>query len=273
MHFTRVPLFQKFIPKAEMQTFVDKHVRRKYNYLYTGKNVDIIKFNITFNHLFYQSYTQNLGNKSIFSDPNSNKRQTPANKSLNPTDRDAQENKFIPDVPRHSNSSLSNIVKHGSNAGQRDYYSYDALVAAMHQAILDNTDMIRCEVEILGDPYYLVTGGIGNYRPTLQDSGITTDGEAPYQTHDVVVILEFKNPIDINSKTGKAVFDDNKVPFSGCFRVTKVQNKFVDGMFTQRLSLVRIPGQPYDNVKPPLPESQALSVGLVNADAPIQPDN
>lgn len=62
----------------------------------------------------------------------------------------------------------------------------------MHQAILDNTDMIKCEVEIIGDPYYLVTGGIGNYRPVLLDGGITTDGEAPYQTHDVVVVLEFK---------------------------------------------------------------------------------
>jgi len=273
MHFTRIPLFQKLIPKTEMQLFVDKHVKRKYSYLYTGKNVDIIKFNITLNHLFYQSYTQNLGNKTIFSNPELTKRRNSTNKSLNYTTPEAEENKFIPDSPRRSDSKLSNIVKHGSNAGPRDYYSYDVLVSGMHQAILDNTDMIRCEVEILGDPYYLVTGGIGNYRPTLIDSGITTDGEAPYQTHDVVIVLEFKNPSDINSKTGEAIFDDTKVPFSGCFRVIKAHNKFMDGLFTQRLSLVRIPGQPYDSSKPPDPKSPATRVGLVDVDAPAVPFN
>lgn len=272
MHFTRVPLFQKLIPKPEMQLFVDKHVKRKYSYLYTGENVDILKFNITFNHLFYQSYTQNLGNKTIFSNPDLTKRRNSTNKALNPTNPDAEENKFIPDSPRRSDSKLSNIVKHGNNAGPRDYYSYDVLVSAMHQALLDNTDMIRCEIEIIGDPYYLVTGGIGNYRPTLVDSGITTDGEAPYQTHDIVIVLEFRNPSDINSKTGEAIFDDTKVPFSGCFRVIKAHNKFMDGLFTQRLSLVRIPGQPYDSSKPPSPDNEASRVGLVDVDTPPNQD-
>jgi len=272
MHFTRIPLFQKFIPKAEMQNFVDKYVKRKYSYLYTGDNVDIIKFNITLNHLFYQSYAQNLGNKTIPIYTDSNKKQNSVNKGLNSTDPDVALNTFIPEAPRRADSKLSNIVKHGSNAGQRDYYSYDVLVSAMHQAILDNTDMIKCEVEIIGDPYYLVTGGIGNYRPVLLDGGITTDGEAPYQTHDVVVVLEFKNPSDINQSTGKATkFDKGAVSFSGCFRVIKVQNKFVDGMFTQRLHLVRIPGQPYDSAKPPVAGSSASTVGLVDVDAPSPP--
>jgi len=132
----------------------------------------------------------------------------------------------------------------GGNATRPEYDSYDALVKNMHQAILDNMSMIKCDLEILGDPYFLCTGGVGNFRPKIIDPTITDNGEAPYQVHNVMVVVEFQNPEDIDPNTGMVIFDKQRIPYNGCYQVTKVVSKFQDGLFTQRLNLLRIPGQP-----------------------------
>lgn len=125
----------------------------------------------------------------------------------------------------------------------------------MHQAILDNTSMIKLDLEILGDPYFLVTGGLGNSRPKIIDSTITDNGEAPYFIHDVMILVEFRNPEDID-KSGLIRFDDARIPYNGCYRVSKVNSMFKDGVFTQKLQGVRIPGQPL------VPENTATPAAL-----------
>jgi len=70
------------------------------------------------------------------------------------------------------------------------------------------------------------------------------DNEALYQSIDVLIYLEFRNPDDINPMTGSMSFNKSKAAVSGVYRVLRVQNKFNDGMFTQHLNLVRLPGQP-----------------------------
>lgn len=248
LHFTRIPLFLNVpINVDELEKIF---VKRKYNYLYTGQNVDIKSFNLKFNSLFYQAYPQGMGN-FIFSNPaatQTNERQGKAVKEAFPGQ---MEKRVMPTASRAADPNNKNIVGTGGNATVRDYQTFDALVKNMHQAILDNLDMVTCELDILGDPYFLVTGGIGNYRPQLKTRGMTTTGEAPYQQEDIIIIVNFNNPEDIDDKTGATVFNKNKAPFSGCFRVTMAQSSFKDGMFSQKLRLIRIPGQPieFTNVK------------------------
>jgi hypothetical protein len=163
---------------------------------------------------------------------------------LDGVDNKISEGSIIPPASRYADPTLRNIVKDGGNAARRDYSTYDVLVDNMHKAVLNNIDMVSCELEILGDPYFLCTGGIGNYEPKLLDKGITENGEAPYTTGDVVIVVEFRTPQDAGNKGQDLKF--YKTPFSGCFRVIKVRSKFNDGMFIQTLSLIRIPGQPED---------------------------
>jgi hypothetical protein len=59
-----------------------------------------------------------------------------------------------------------------------------------------------------------------------------------------MVVLTFQNPEDINPNTGMVIFDKQRIPYNGCYQVTKVVSKFQDGLFTQRLQLLRVPGQP-----------------------------
>jgi hypothetical protein len=242
MHASRVPMFQKQLSKEDVDKLKTLYVKRKYSYLYTGQNVDVRKFNLKFNTLFYQAYPQGMGN-NIFADPQANYKTDPVKNRLVGVPEKVVTTKVIPDAQRNSDPGFR-VVKENGNANRRDYKSYDILVDNMHRAVINNIDMVSCELEILGDPYFLCTGGIGNYRPELVDKGITKNGEAPYQTGDVIIIVEFQTPQDGGVTDQEIKFYNT--PFSGCFRVTKVRSKFNDGMFTQILSLIRIPGQPED---------------------------
>lgn len=244
MHASRVPFAQKQLTEEDIAKLKTIYVKRKYDYLYTGQNVDIRKFNLRFNTLFYQAYPQGMGN-SLFSDPDSHNKQARSGGKVEGVDNKISEGSIIPPASRYADPRLRGIVKDGGNASRRDYSTYDVLVDNMHKAVLDNIDMVSCELEILGDPYFLCTGGIGNYEPKLLDKGITENGEAPYTTGDVVIVVEFRTPQDAGTKGQDLQF--YKTPFSGCFRVIKVRSKFNDGMFIQTLSLIRIPGQPEDS--------------------------
>lgn len=245
MHFTRFPLFQRELSQREQNSLIKRYVRRKYDYLYTGKNVDIRSFDLVFNYLYYQSYPRSMNNANFgvlnVGIPTEEKTgklltQVPGSETEN--------NTTAPLSPRISDPRRGEIVGPGGNASRPIYDTYDALVKNMHQAILDNLSLIKCDIEILGDPYFLVTGGIGNSRPKLTGPTITENGEAPYQTHEVFVGLEFRNPRDINPKTGQYIFDKERIPYNGCYRVTQVVSRFQEGLFTQKLQLLRVPGQP-----------------------------
>ena len=243
MHASRVPMFQKQLSKDDVDKIKKLYVKRKYSYLYTGKNVDVRKFNLRFNTLFYQAFPQGMGT-NIFADPQANYEKSTVKKKIDPTNPARSEKNIMPASPMGEDPAAAQVQKIGGTGGRRDYKEYDVLVENMHRAVINNIDMVSCELEILGDPYFLCTGGNGNYRPELVDAGITTNGEAPYQTGDVIVIVEFQTPQDAGV-TDQAIKFYN-TPFSGCFRVTKVRSKFNDGLFTQVLSLIRIPGQPED---------------------------
>jgi len=116
----------------------------------------------------------------------------------------------------------------------------------MHAAIVNSAaSLAMAELEILGDPFYLVTGGIGNYTPKIKSTGITETGEASYISSDVLVNLNFRNPVDIGTfeEGGRVYFQEEKVPFSGIYRVSKARSSFREGMFKQTLTMQRVPSQ------------------------------
>ena len=243
MHISRLALYQKELSTSEQNTLIKNYVSRKYEYLYMGKNVDVRSFNLTFNHLYFQAFPRSMNNATF--GPTGGPGEEKSGVALTAVSGSGENSSpTVPSSPRVSDPRRADIVGPGGNATRPEYDSYDALVKNMHQAILDNMSMIKCDLEILGDPYFLCTGGVGNFRPKIIDPTTTDNGEAPYQVHNVMVVVEFQNPEDIDPNTGMVIFDKNRIPYNGCYQVTKVASKFQDGLFTQRLSLVRIPGQP-----------------------------
>ena len=110
----------------------------------------------------------------------------------------------------------------------------------------NSADLVTVDLEILGDLYWLVDSGIGNYfsKKASESSQITEDGSMNYESGNVYVYLTFKTPADINETTGLYDFsiDGKESPFGGIYRVNMCENTFVDGMFKQKLKLLRMPG-------------------------------
>jgi hypothetical protein len=255
MLFTKVPGFAN---QTIDQSTLYKACIRRYNYIYTGKNIDITSFKLNFNNLYFEARPVAYGN------PES----PPARDTVSKTDstnykslgkEGTKTNDTKKDVPNTTTqSSADQTPQDQRSGGQPQRSPYYSMAQSLHQAIINGTSMLTGDIDILGDPMYLVTGGIGNYNPKPSDSTprIAGEGEATFNYGDVLININFKNPIDIG-EDGLMYFDSNLIPFSGVYQVTKCVSRFKDGAFKQSLSIIRMPGQAVPTEDPAnTPQSQ-----------------
>ena len=219
---------------------------REYNYLYTGQNLDVLNFKLNFNTLFFEAIPSALGNENV---PPSKVAVAPSNKvdpKANPDSVALVKSNQVPSSPQRPVANHTEVDKNAG--GQNKIDAYSKLAKSIHQAITNPKGaMLTGEIDILGDPFYVVTGGVGNYNPTpgLNSPRMTTDGEANHNYSEVLVTINFRNPIDINplEQGGRMHFDSSLVPFSGVYRVNEAKSTFKDGLFKQSLTIIRAPGQ------------------------------
>jgi len=241
VHYTFIPEYAQSeeIDRKILQTVV----YRKYDYIYTGLNTDILNFKLDYNFLYFEAVPTALGRN----------RDNGAEDRAIGTDL---KNEAQPgNIAVASNSALSGTVMPMAertdmhpggqlNTGQPTPDPYAAMAKNMHLALQNSVSRVTGDLEIIGDPFFLVTGGIGNYKPTptSDQPGVTTDGEADTYYGQVLVQVNFKNPIDIGAN-GIMKFRPGISSTSGIFMVIQSKNSFKDGAFKQVLSLVRIPGE------------------------------
>ena len=226
---------------------LDDVVNREYHYFYTGKNVDIVNFSIKFNNLFYQATPPKSGNtenqeQASASVPNGEDSAKKTNTSSKQTAK--QQNGTVPEKP----SSEAASVGVQTQAGAKRTDPYLQFAQATHKAIMESVDQIEGEIEIIGDPFYLVMGGIGNDIPDLTKPGLTSEGTADHQGGQVMIKLNFNNPIDYDEQTGEMLFRKD-VSYSGVYNVLEVKSHFKDGKFSQHLKILRMSGQISDSDK------------------------
>jgi len=249
--YTRIPNYGKQVVDS---TALVKMSLREYNYIYSGQNIDILNFKLKFDLLYFEAIPKVLGS-AINSAPareagaKSNKvdlgNVTPLTDSGKKAaaSLDLYNKSGLPTAPTMSTAELTDQQKDNGGQTQRD--PYYVMAKAMHNAITDSkANLIQGELEILGDPFYLCTGGIGNQniKPTSNTPRQLENGEAAHTYGEVLVTLNFLNPVDIGP-TGAMQFDAELVPFSGVYRVTKCNSKIKDGVFKQSLEVIRQPGQ------------------------------
>ena len=240
VHYTSIPNYadQNF-PFDKLQS----RVLRNYNYIYTGKNIDVLNFKLNFNTLFFEAIPNAMGNNDQLSD----KTAAASDGSLvvKKQTRNIEEiqNDLNPPPGQYPYSPSTRDSNQGRPpAGQQQEDPYWVLARSMHNAITNsNASMLTGDIDIMGDPYYLATGGIGNYRPKSESPGNNTDGSVDHNYGQVLVQINFKNPVDIAplNNGGLLQFNPEQVPFSGIYMITKVVSHFKEGMFKQNLSVVR----------------------------------
>ena len=250
-------IYNTAVPGLGRQILDDKNLKknclRNYNYFYTGLNTDIIDFKINFNTLFFEELPRALGNS----------KELPSSSSAGPNNStDTKKNQVTPILggnsneatpPQHSTANATgNNPGNNINASPTGAESWRQVVKVMHDGINNSVGLIMGDLSILGDPYYLTAGGSGNYAIKNNKFGSETGiGEAARSAGQVLISLDFKNPIDINEATGYMQFDNNVIPYSGVYRINEVRSEFKGGMFKQTLSILRQPGQPQTSNQTP----------------------
>ena len=124
----------------------------------------------------------------------------------------------------------------------------------MYEAVVKRPyNMTEVELSILGDPIFLVMGGVGNFNSKSENGIVSENGSLNPNFGTPYIEVTFRNPIDIG-ESGFLEFQDNdpasgRLPFSGVFMVKKVVSKFSNGLFTQRLQLARMPQSDTEETK------------------------
>jgi len=248
VHYTSVPGFQqdKFDFKTQDAGKLSTLIFRDYNYIYTGKNVDIIDFKINFKNSFLAPLAPFMGanDKGAIQSIGKPDIVTPL---VNPDKIKATLSARQIDVASASQVSNSNLNTQYDN--QRKYHSVTANQPlgdpdylgskAMYEAILNNpADMVELDLGIIGDPIYVTHGGIANYMRE-EYNGLMEDGAINQYYGGPLIRINFKNFEDI-SPDGIMKPNLTQVQFSGIYMVRQVVSKFSNGVFTQVLKLNRL---------------------------------
>jgi hypothetical protein len=229
---------------------LEKQVVKVYDYMFTGKNVDILSFHIEFKAGFAGKMGATSPKRTA-----DNKRQEAASGADDGVNLNEQpliegatlQRKLgvIPSAVRYSTTKTA-----GDNIGGGGLETQDSRSAKQfHDAITSASGMLQLDMKIIGDPYYIAQSGMGNYTsaPT-QFSNLNTDGSVSYQGSEVDIVVNFRTPIDINQSTGLYDFGKSTksapvLTWSGLYQVIKVTSYFDNGSFTQVLKGPRRNGQ------------------------------
>ena len=223
--------------------------KKEYNYIYSGENTDILNFDIQFNAAFFQFIQPDYGQGNFDFKTGGLQQNTVLKtpETLTIKTENSGANSATGLTVQSFNQSTS--TQGGGGAGIDN--SKIRWARQFHDNILGSgsMDLVEVDLEIFGDPYFIVDSGMGNWTDSPGDLNSTANGQIDYQRSESDVLLNFRTPIDYNPETGGMIFPEDTIPvqqFSGLYRVTKITNEIRGNQFTQTLKLLRRRGQPED---------------------------
>ena len=237
---------------------------KEYNYYYTGLNEDVLDFNIEFKTAFFQNLFADLGQfgaglRSGSTNETVAAAEVPLTEVAPPGIGPVNNGQLSEPNTRQEEITRSTDHANGGIRMSQSVAAKAAVAQTFHDTLINgDTDMINAEMEIWGDPYFLPTSGMGNYNAASSGRpGLTADGSMDAQSTEVLVIVNFRTPFDYNVRTGMMQFSTVVKPFSGIYELTKIENNFSGGKFTQRLKMIRRRGQGDQ----PTGNTDALTIG------------
>ena len=220
---------------------------KEYNWIYTGKNNDIIDFTLELDSTYYTAVTIDAGAKSA---PYTTAEGDQENININ-TDIAASAKSTNSPVAARTTAPVTNqATAQSSIRNLQDPQGVRTSSVAAH-VMNGGADTIQVTLKIVGDPTF-VKQDETFYAPNtkggeplvggLVGGSISTDGG------EVIVKLTFNTPVDIDDSTGglKDSGSFRTSAFSGLYKIIDVENTMSRGKFEQALTLIRILDQPHD---------------------------
>lgn len=221
---------------------IRKGLRKRYSYIYSGENNDIMDFALDFNTVFYTAVNVMTENSARFSTAPDGTAVAVKPDELADSRPEAQ---VSTDVQRNqihlttgdlSASSGLNAV--GNPAAQR--------AADLMKSIYSSArgDMINVQLKIVGDPDFIKTDdvyynpGSSNY-PAAEETH-SPDGSILTDRGDIFALLSWRTPADLDQETGLPDFTRfQSSAFDGVYKIIKVTCDFKNGGFDQSLNMIR----------------------------------
>ena len=254
-------------------------VKKEYNYIYTGDNVDVENLRIFYKAAWYQanlSDQQNVESTDAKGDAGSQTNLVGKTKTI----QNQLELRGFPSITKHETDN------YGPNAVVDQFMDY--LTNPM-------ADMVRLDMDILGDPAYIAQDAFLTYSESARDSSDTSgwvkiaNGNSNrtswsykfncynYDTSMPIVSLKYRLPTDFDEKTGMYYQSegDQNLTFTGVYELARVESRLTQGSFRQRLTMVRLPNQSGDRQIPlkkildfdaPIPDQSQSGLGVQETD-------
>jgi len=223
-----------------------KHLERKcvreYNYIFTGKNLDVLNLDLQYDNLFRVP-------------TNFKSQQAEATN----TDNQPKQNEKLPesDVQKLANmvGSPAKVDADEINNDQgsgKPTTNQGVLARQLHDKLYSgqSKDLVNIDMTVVGDPVYLI--GSGNvHRPGISVDGLETDqGEANCfdRAPHIKVNIGFPSdtPTSEELKNGQYTQAIKYSRFGGIYEVIEVDHDFEQGVFKQILKCKRKPNQSQD---------------------------
>lgn len=244
-----------------------KEVVKEYNYIYTGKNIDLLRFEFEMSQAFMSVYASDNftkgGDTVIAQQAASSESATPTQTELaNPAIPQGSD-KLEPGMQTTVMKFISTLTSTDSKGGARGDTEATRAARLFHDAVINSKDMQHITFDIIGDPYYIASSGCGNFVDTqLKKHNITKDGSINYLNGEVHTSINFRTPTDINQTTGLYDLKNSTLchQFSGLFKINTIKSEFRHGQFRQTLEGYRIQGQ---DSKEEFTEKSLLSIDKI----------
>ena len=246
-------IFQNSTSATPGQAALERIIAKRYDYLFTGQNNDIIKFDLQFNGQFYTGISPtpiqnnaNIANKETSDTAEEKTPQGRLQKGVAPESTLA--------VTGSAPTKPNPLLTFPSASGEK---TVEQMVADnFNQSFTRSSDMVTVKIDILGDLYFLSDSGLNSnyFAEKGPNKLVKADSSMNWEGSEIFIYITWRNPIEPNLGTsgqgGLYNFPNGgKVtPFSGIYKVTGVESKFSGGTFQQTLDLSRQPQQDIDYV-------------------------
>ena len=240
---------------------------KRYDYLYTGKNNDIIDWDLKFNLLYYNAVTVHKNAAAYLSNYGTSHSENSFG-SLEETKRigitqSSKKNDYNLVMP----IAYKNIISNDQTLAGTDETTARAMaISDLRQSVTiqEGADMMQVKLKIIGDPAYIKQDDVF-YPPTafdivdepdqITDQRLTANGSLRTDYGQLNVRLTFQQPRDIEEDKSLTFSEPSTSLFSGLFLLVSVVSNFSQGVFTQVLNLVRLIDQPDFDSANPTPEA------------------
>lgn len=263
-----------------------KSIVRRYEYLYTGQNSDILEFNCDFDSAFFTAVTSYRAAKTSAGASQSKSESSPDNQVKD----DNKKTSAKDSKPQNPPVRTAPVGANASGSGQMNSQDNSEVLSVADVATSIYTssrgDMLNVKLRIIGDPAFFKQDDV-YFNPAAEgykdfasfdspdDAPIRPEtGQIVFDNGQVYCQLVTKNAVDIDDATGitnKQIKLSNgrttDGSFSGLYKLLTITNIFTGGKFEQSIDMVKMPDDLFEDEDQESNLNQTdVTVGTVSSD-------